>query len=238
MIKPSMQSSSHEPSITSSGRKEGTEDGATQLAFRNKSTFAEMAQKIIDEAQKNKNVKKVRIRVRVRRLVKGGKSREKAPRKVAISGEIAAKLLKQRVIALKQKRAKYTSAKQKSNNILEPAQCIDLTQLTGNETVEVHNGIDDPANAASTSPVQLPSYMVHPTTHSYCPITESVIPTGPNHQQPEAMYSYMQFNPPSFQYEPLQPMVTRMEETQQHPNQERQEETRTISDHVMNIEEI
>lgn len=235
-----MQSSSHEPSITSSGQKEGTDDGATQLAFRNKSTFAEMAQKIIDEAQKNKNVKKVRIRVRVRRLVKGGKSREKTPRKVAISGEVAAKLLKQRVIALKQRRARYTSAKQKSKDTVESAQCIDLTQLEGNETVEVHNGIDDLANAASTSDVSvpLPSYMVHPTTHSYCPITESAIPTVPNNvQQPEALKSYMQYNTLSSQFEPPQPMI-RMEESQQHQNQERQEETRTISDHVMNIEEI
>lgn len=240
-----MQSSSHEHSIPISGQKEGTDDGATKLAARNKSTFAEMAQKIIHEAQKNKNVKKVRIRVRVRRMVKGGKSRDKAPRKVAISGEMAANLLKQRVIALKQRRARYTIAKQKSNIKLESQPCIDLSTLAGNETVEVQPDINDPANrtlTASDEPIPLPSYMVYPTTHTYCPITESVQPTMPHDYQqqqqqlPESQHSYMQFDPPSFHYEPPQQMM--MEESQSQQNQEGQEETRTFSDHIMKIEEL
>lgn len=234
---PAMQSSSHEHSIPFSGQKENTDGGTTKISVRNKGTFAQMAQKIINEAQKNKNVKKVRIRVRVRRMVKEGKGREKPPRKV-LSGEMAAKLLKQRVIALKQRRARYTTSKQKSNVKLDSKPCIDLTKVAGNETLELQHDMNDSVNRTLTSdePVPLPNYMVHPTTHTYCPITGSVESSVPNVQKPEAQHTYMEFDPPSFHYEPPQPIT--MEESQQHQSQEGQDESRTFSDHIMNIEEL
>lgn len=228
-----MQPSSHESSISKSDPNEGT-CSATQLSLQNKKTFAEMAQKIMEEAQRNKNVKKVRIRVRVRRMVKGGKIQEGNPKKISISGEMAAKLLKQRVIALKQRRDRHSTAKHKLGNNIEPGTMIDLTSERNKKDEEEKpvefqpTVISQPTNASMMSQsfhhqplipnivpqaqVMVPNYMLYPTTLSHYSIRDSFnVSQQQQYQTSVPIHNpypvHFEYAPQSFYYVPQQPII-------------------------------